>query len=77
MKERNKVLWCRTGPRLAMTNRGPGRPSDYQFALNIQDLNPTRNFTWCFSRWQMVRIGLWFIRRALFARPEKDGEKSS
>jgi hypothetical protein len=66
MKETNSVLWHRFGPRLEMTKRG-GDPR-YQYVLNIQDMNPTRNFNWCFSRWTMIRSGLWFIRRAIFSR---------
>lgn len=66
MQETNKILWDRHGPRLEMTNRG-GDPK-YRYALNIRDLNPPRDFTWCFSRWQMIKIGLWFVRRAIFAK---------
>lgn len=66
MKETNKVLWDRCGPRLEIKNRG-GNP-EYRYVLNIQDQNPPRDFNWCFSRWTMIRIGFWFIRRAVFSR---------
>lgn len=69
MNEKNGVLWDPFGPRLEMTNQGGDKR--YSYCLNIQDLNPPRNFNWCFSRWQMIKIGWWFIRRALFAREQR------
>lgn len=64
------VLWDRYGPRLEMTREPKGTDPRYAYRLKIGDLNPLADVTWCFSRWQMVKIGIWFIRRALFARPE-------
>lgn len=73
MKETNGVLWDPSGPRLAITNRGDGGP--YSHVLNIQDLNPHRDFSWAFSRWDMARIGIWFIKRAIFARASAPSPK--
>ncbi|UWR31354.1 hypothetical protein K3758_07575 [Sulfitobacter sp. W002] len=70
MKENNGVLWSREGPRLEMKYQG-GNP-EYRYVLHINDLNPELDICWCFDRWTMVRIGLWFIRRALFAKLRSD-----
>lgn len=67
MKETNKVLWDRHGPRLEMNNTG-GDP-EFRYLLRISDFNPELDVNWCFSRWTMIRIGFWFIRRAVFAKP--------
>lgn len=66
MKETNGVMWDHHGPRLQMTKKC-GDPA-FRYVLNIRDLNRNRDFNWCFSRWTMIRIGFWFIRRAIFAR---------
>ena len=66
MKESNGILWHPTGPRLEMNRVGDS--GEYSHALRISDLNPELDVTWCFSRWTMIRIGFWFIRRAIFAR---------
>lgn len=72
MNESNGILWDRYGPRLEMTNQGGD--AEHRYFLRIGDLNPERDFCWCFSRWTMVRIGWWFIRRAIFARPAARNE---
>lgn len=69
MNETNNVLWAKEGPRLEMTRQAQQGP--YSHVLHISDLNPEAHLKWCFSRWGMIRIGWWFIRRALFARVAK------
>lgn len=66
MRETNGVLWDKYGPRLEMVRAK--KDGDYSHVLHISDLNPQLEVKWAFSRWTMVRIGLWFIRRAIFAR---------
>ncbi|WP_238368305.1 hypothetical protein [Mesobacterium pallidum] len=66
MKESNGILWHQSGPRLELT-RTTADPA-YRYALRISDLNPEADITWSFSRWTMIRIGFWFIRRAVLAR---------
>jgi len=68
MKESNGVLWDSTGPRLEMKRADKTGPHSH--VLHIGDLNPEINVKWAFSRWQMIRIGMWFIRRAITARSE-------
>lgn len=68
MKIAGNVMWDELGPYLEITNQG-GDP-EFQYVLNIQDVNPSCNFNWCFSRWEMVRIGVWFVWQALTARKE-------
>ncbi len=68
MKLSNGVMWNPTGPRLEMQNRGKDCEAEYRYCLHIDDQNPAASMTWCFSRWTMIRIGLWFIARAVFER---------
>jgi hypothetical protein len=68
MKQTNGVLWDEAGPRLKMTSSlmrngdgdGPLR------VLYISDLNPETHLAWCFPRSAMIRIGIWFIWRAIW-----------
>lgn len=62
------VLWDRYGPRLEIENRGTSVDRDYRFCINIRDLNPPLETNWCFSRWDVFKIGFWFIWHGLTAR---------
>jgi hypothetical protein len=45
--------------------RGSGlKLAYYSRALSVHSLNPEKNIKETVSRWEMFRLGLWFIRRA-------------
>jgi len=67
MKQTDGILWDESGPRLDMTasqmrNSGQGGPLR---VLHISDLNPETHLAWCLPRATMIRIGIWFIWRAI------------
>ena len=75
MKSSNGILFSSFGPRLEATT-SPMRNGDETGpfrCLNISDLNPQREMTWVLTKWEMVQVGLWFLRRAFFPTKPKEG----
>lgn len=70
MNESNGILWHSTGPRLEMTRNKSNKDLEYARVLHISDLTPHfkvhSDLKWAFSRWDMIRIGWWFMRRAIW-----------
>lgn len=70
----NKILWHPLGARLEMTdsdmrNADSGGPLR---TLYIGDLNPEQEITWGLCRWDMIKIGLWFIWTAFFPSKKRN-----
>lgn len=54
----NNVVWRETGFRLEATAKNGN------LVCQFEGLNPQVELRQVFSRWEMVRLGLWFIRSA-------------
>jgi len=60
------VLWDEAGLRIE------AQPHDGGIVCDFEDLNPQVKFRYVFTRWEMFRVGLWFVRKALKRHTDRE-----
>ena len=72
MEVTNGVAWDRYGFRLeackASVRNGENVSNPFR-TIYINDLNPSVKIVTCMTKWEMVRVGFWFIKNAFFPNP--------
>jgi hypothetical protein len=74
MNSNNGILWSKFGPKLEATTSTMRNADDTGAfrCLTISDLNPQIETTWVLTKWEMLQIGFWFLRRAFYPTKIKD-----
>ncbi len=60
------AIWCETGFKVApKADVYAAKIGDTPvLALEFESLNPQVRFTQCMSRWELLRVALWFTKQA-------------
>ena len=54
------AIWDKTGLKISI-----GAQSKNRRAIHFENLNPQVKFTHVFTRWELVRVAVWFLRRSI------------
>lgn len=67
LKQSNGVMWCSTGFRLEVRRV----ENTKHLFMKIDDLNPQSQICGRFTRWDVIRIGFYFVKSAFFLSSEE------